>query len=131
MREEDVSNVESVGTSEFREINSPSVGTSELREIKSPPVIKRRKKVRFIVPESPKIDTSAREELEELMEAREAGIAYILGHSYMKAKQGSSMMKKLVINYGYEFLRRNSRTTSYAFSLPHASTLEVGMVYHV
>lgn len=131
MSEEDVSNVESVGTSEFREINSPSVGTSELREIKSPPVIKRRKKVRFIVPESPKIDTSAREELEELMEAREAGIAYILGHSYMKAKQGSSMMKKLVINYGYEFLRRNSRTTSYAFSLPHASTLEVGMVYHV
>ncbi|KAK4598165.1 hypothetical protein RGQ29_015591 [Quercus rubra] len=113
-------------------INSTeTVGTSEVREIRSPPVMQRRKKVRFIVPESPKIDTSVREELQELMEAREAGIAYILGQSYMKAKQGSSMIKKLVINYGYEFLRRNSRVASYAFSLPHASTLEVGMVYNV
>ncbi|XP_050276769.1 potassium transporter 6 [Quercus robur] len=114
------------------DINSTeTVGTSEVREIRSPPVMQRRKKVRFIVPESPNIDTSVREELRELMEAREAGIAYILGQSYMKAKQGSSMIKKLVINYGYEFLRRNSRVTSYAFSLPHASTLEVGMVYNV
>nr|POF02968.1 potassium transporter 6 [Quercus suber] len=107
------------------DINSTeTVGTSEVREIRSPPVMQRRKKVRFIVPESPNIDTSVREELRELMEAREAGIAYILGQSYMKAKQGSSMIKKLVINYGYEFLRRNSRVASYAFSLPHASTLE-------
>ncbi|KAF3945479.1 hypothetical protein ACB098_03G151400 [Castanea mollissima] len=111
--------------------NTETVGTSEVREIRSPPVMQRRKKVRFIVPESPNIDTSVREELQELMEAREAGIAYILGQSYMKAKQGSSMIKKLVINYGYEFLRRNSRVASYAFSLPHASTLEVGMVYNV
>jgi KUP system potassium uptake protein len=116
--EDDMSNVE-------------SVGTSELREIKSPPMIRSRKRVRFLVPEGPKIDTIAREELQELMEARESGIAYILGHSHMKAKQGSSMLKKLVINYGYEFLRRNSRATTYAFTLPHASTLEVGMVYHV
>ncbi|KAL0004159.1 hypothetical protein SO802_011720 [Lithocarpus litseifolius] len=113
-------------------INSTEiVGTSEVREIRSPPVMQRRKKVRFIVPESPNIDTSVREELRELMEARESGIAYILGQSYMKAKQGSSMIKKLVINYGFEFLRRNSRVASYAFSLPHASTLEVGMVYNV
>ncbi|XP_041011030.1 potassium transporter 6-like [Juglans microcarpa x Juglans regia] len=111
--------------------NIESAGTSELREIKSPPAIQPRKRVRFVVPESPKIDTSAREELQELMEAREAGIAYILGHTYMKAKQGSSMLKKLVINYGYEFLRRNSRAETYAFSHPLASTLEVGMVYRV
>ncbi|KAE8023415.1 hypothetical protein FH972_009109 [Carpinus fangiana] len=111
--------------------SAESVGTSELREIKSPPMIRSRKRVRFLVPESPKIDKIAREELHELMEARESGIAYIMGHSHMKAKQGSSMLKKLVINYGYEFLRRNSRATTYAFTVPHASTLEVGMVYHV
>ncbi|KAG6708309.1 hypothetical protein I3842_06G074400 [Carya illinoinensis] len=115
---DDVSNVEPVGPSELREIN-PS------------PVIKPQKRVRFIMPESPKIDASAREELQELMEAREAGIAYILGHSYVKAKHGSSALKKLVIDYGYEFLRRNSRASTYAFSLQHACTLEVGMVYQV
>lgn len=111
--------------------NTESSGTSELREIRSPPVVQPRKRVRFILPESPKINTGAREELQELMEAREAGIAYILGHSYVKAKQGSSMLKKFVINYGYEFLRRNSRGPTYALSVPHASTLEVGMIYHV
>ncbi|KAF5726756.1 potassium transporter 6-like [Tripterygium wilfordii] len=108
-----------------------SVGTSELVEIRSPPSIQQRKKVRFILPDSPKIDRVAQEELRELVEAREAGIAYILGHSYMRAKQGSSMIKKFVISYGYEFLRRNSRAATYALSVPHASTLEVGMAYHV
>ncbi|XVF44038.1 hypothetical protein PTKIN_Ptkin02bG0088200 [Pterospermum kingtungense] len=107
-----------------------AAGPSELKEIWSPPD-KLRKRVRFIVPESPEIDSGAREELQELMEAREAGIAYILGHSYVKAKQGSSLMKKLVINLGYEFLRRNSQPPTYALSVPHASTLEVGMIYHV
>ncbi|KAK9276152.1 hypothetical protein L1049_005683 [Liquidambar formosana] len=111
--------------------NAESAGTSELREIRSPIVIQPRKKVRFIVPESPQIDMSAQEELQELMEAREAGVAYILGHSYVRAKQGSSLLKKLVINLGYDFLRRNCRGPAHALSVPNASTLEVGMVYHV
>ncbi|XP_061986760.1 potassium transporter 6-like [Populus nigra] len=118
LKEDDVDNIE-------------SAGTSELREIRSPPVIQPRKRVRFRVPDSPKINRGAREELQELMEAREAGIAYILGHSYVRAKQGSSMLKKLVINYGYGFLRRNSRAPASTLSAPHASTLQVGMVYHV
>lgn len=111
--------------------NIESVGTSELREIKSPKTPTPRKRVRFLIPESPKIDNSAREELQELMEAREAGIAYILGHSYVKAKQGSSFFKRAVLNFGYDFLRKNSRSPSHALSVPHASTLEVGMVCYV
>ncbi|GFY91028.1 K+ uptake permease 6 [Actinidia rufa] len=81
--------------------------------------------------DSPEIDRGVREELQDLMEAREAGVAYILGHSYVRAKQGSSLLKKFVINYGYDLLRRNSRAPTYALSVPHASTLEVGMAYHV
>ncbi|CAN0925510.1 Potassium transporter 6 [Linum grandiflorum] len=96
-----------------------------------PPVNQVRKRVRFIVPESPKIDKAAREELQEVMEAREAGIAYIVGHSHIRAKQGSSMLKRFVVNYGYEFLRRNSRGPTDGLSVPHASTLEVGMLYNV
>lgn len=108
-----------------------TVGTSEHREIMSPPVTQRKKRVRFVVPESPKINVGAKEELAELMEAREAGIAYILGNTYMRAKQGSSLVRRFAIDYGYEFLRRNSRTATYALSVPHASSLEVGMIYHV
>lgn len=105
-------------------------GTSELKEIQSP-IITTKKRVRFMLPESPKIEDGAREELQDLMEAREAGIAYIMGHSHVRAKQGSGWIKKAVINVGYDFLRRNSRAPSYPLSVPHASTLEVGMVCHI
>lgn len=90
-----------------------------------------KKRVRFVVPESPEMDDCSRAELRDLMEAREAGVAYILGHSYVKAKKGSSFIKKMVVNLGYEFLRRNSRHSTDTLIVPHASTLEVGMVYHV
>ncbi|KAL4568384.1 hypothetical protein LXL04_023995 [Taraxacum kok-saghyz] len=96
----------------------------------SPPVP--RKRVRFVLPEtSPQMDTGVRDELRELMEAREAGLAFIRGHCYVKAKRGSSLMKRFVINFGYDFLRRNSRGPANALSFPQASTLEVGMVYQV
>ncbi|KAL3368361.1 hypothetical protein AABB24_009302 [Solanum stoloniferum] len=116
---------------EDEDVSAELVGTSERKEILSPRVTKLKKRVRFVIPESPKIDRSAQEELRELMEAREAGIAYILGHSYVRAKQGSSLFKKIAINFGYDFLRRNSRPPTYTLSVPHASTLEVGMVYNV
>ncbi|XP_065878216.1 potassium transporter 8-like [Euphorbia lathyris] len=105
------------------------VGTSERREIESPK--RRRKRVKFVVPESRQIDRDVEEEMEELMQAREAGMAFILGHSYVRTKRGSSWLKRVVINYGYDFLRKNSRGPRYALSIPHASTLEVGMVYYV
>ncbi|XVE83934.1 hypothetical protein DITRI_Ditri16bG0128700 [Diplodiscus trichospermus] len=109
--------------------SSEIVCTSEIRESNTPQRL--RKRVRFVVPESPGIDRDAKEELQELMEAREAGMAFILGHSYVRAKKGSSLMKRIVINLGYDFLRRNSRGPTYALTIPHASTLEVGMVYQV
>lgn len=90
-----------------------------------------RKKARFVLPKNAQVDSEVRRELQELMDAREAGMSFILGHSYMKAKSGSSFIKRIVINFFYEFLRRNSRGPSYAATIPHASTLEVGMVYQV
>nr|KJB75836.1 hypothetical protein B456_012G060500 [Gossypium raimondii] len=124
------SNLEGIRMHEDGDVDSSQiVGTSEPRVAKSPEKV--RKRVRFIVPESSQINNGVKEELQELMEAREAGMAFILGHSYVRAKKGSSLIKKIVINLGYDFLRRNSRGPTYALSIPHASTLEVGMVYQV
>ncbi|TYG74865.1 hypothetical protein ES288_D04G218000v1 [Gossypium darwinii] len=66
--------------------------------------------VRFIMPESPKMESEAMEEL---------------------AKQGSILIKKLVIDFEFEFLQKNSRPSTLALTVPHVSTMEVGMVYHV
>ncbi|KAL2500034.1 Potassium transporter 8 [Abeliophyllum distichum] len=110
-------------------LSEEATSATKLTEISSPEVP--RKRVRFLVPESPQINVNARAELKELMEAREAGMAFILGHCYVKAKTGSSLIKRIVINTCYDFLRRNSRGPAYALCFPRASTLEVGMVYHV
>ncbi|URE30364.1 Potassium transporter [Musa troglodytarum] len=101
-------------------------GPSSSTEIQSP--IRARKKVRFVLPTSPRMNASTREELQELMEAREAGMAFILGHSYVRAKSGSGFVRRFAINYGYDFLRRNSRGPAYAVNIPYASTLEREMI---
>ncbi|AEE35043.1 K+ uptake permease 6 [Arabidopsis thaliana] len=108
-------------------------GTSEIRSPKPKKKSKSKvkKRVRFVVPETPKIEKETRQELMELTEAREGGVAYIMGNAYMKAKPGSGLLKRLAINIGYEFLRRNTRGPRNMLTSPHASTLEVGMIYNV
>nr|GEW13134.1 potassium transporter 2-like isoform X1 [Tanacetum cinerariifolium] len=72
-----------------------------------------------------------REELHDLSDAQQSGTAFILGHSHVKAKQGSGVGKRLAINFAYNFLRRNCRGPDVVLKVPPASLLEVGMVYVV
>lgn len=94
-------------------------------------VSSRSKRVRFVLPENAQINSEVRSELQELTEARETGMSFIMGRSYMKAKSGSSLIKRIAINFIYEFLTRNSRGPAYAANVPQVSTLEVGMVCQV
>ena len=71
------------------------------------------------------------DELKEIIDAQEAGISYILGHSYMEARGSSSWVKKFAINWAFNFLNRNCRGHSMALRIPHNSLIEVGMTYHV
>ncbi|KAI8008988.1 putative potassium transporter 13 [Camellia lanceoleosa] len=71
------------------------------------------------------------EELQELIEAREAGVVYMLGNTYIVASEVSPVMKKFAINIVYAFLRRNSRRPAVALGIPHPSLIEMGMAYHV
>ncbi|XWS08381.1 hypothetical protein CRYUN_Cryun41cG0074800 [Craigia yunnanensis] len=77
------------------------------------------------------MEVQLREELEDVLAAQEAGTAFILGHSHVRAKQGSSVLKRLAINFGYNFLRRNCRGPDVALKVPPVSLIEVGMVYVV
>lgn len=90
-----------------------------------------RKKVRFTLPaSSPKMRATVREELQELIDARESGTAYFLGQSHLAARDGSNLMKKLLI-LTYVFLDKNSREPPVALNIPHAALVEVGMVYTI
>ncbi|KAJ6855171.1 potassium transporter 2 isoform X1 [Populus alba x Populus x berolinensis] len=77
------------------------------------------------------MDLQMQGELEDLSTAQQAGTAFIIGHSHVQAKQGSSVLKRLALNFGYNFLRRNCRGPDVALKVPPVSLLEVGMVYIV
>ncbi|XVF39989.1 hypothetical protein PTKIN_Ptkin01aG0077400 [Pterospermum kingtungense] len=70
-------------------------------------------------------------ELEDLTEARESGLAYMMGSTCVMASETSSYLKKFVINVVYGFLRQNCRRPSTALGVPHTFLIEVGMVYRV
>ncbi|KAJ6868361.1 hypothetical protein NC651_033434 [Populus alba x Populus x berolinensis] len=89
----------------------------------------RRKKVRFLMPEgSPRMRVSVREELQELIDARESGTAYFLGQSHLTVRNDSNFLKKFLIK-AYVFLDKNCREPPVALNIPHAALVEVGMVY--
>lgn len=94
----------------------------------------KRRQVTFAVDdndfEDPK-EVQMREEIQDLLDAQQSGTAFILGHSHVKTKQGSSVWKRLAVNFAYNFLRRNCRGPDVVLKVPPASLLEVGMVYVV
>lgn len=83
-----------------------------------------RKKVRFR-------GVGCSKELDELAEARESGLAYMMGNICVLATETSSYLRKFIINVVYGFLRRNCRRPETALGVPHTSLIEVGMVYRV
>uniref|UniRef100_A0A0A9I2F4 Potassium transporter n=1 Tax=Arundo donax TaxID=35708 RepID=A0A0A9I2F4_ARUDO len=93
--------------------------------------LSRRRRVRFQISEEERIDLQVRDELSDLLQAKEAGVAYIIGHSYVKARKNSSFLKTFGINYAYSFLRKNCRGPSVTLHIPHISLIEVGMIYYV
>uniref|UniRef100_A0A453AR26 Potassium transporter n=1 Tax=Aegilops tauschii subsp. strangulata TaxID=200361 RepID=A0A453AR26_AEGTS len=90
-----------------------------------------RRRVRFQVAEEEQINPQVRDELSDLLEAKEAGVAYIIGHSYVKARKNSNFLKSFAIDYAYSFLRKNCRGPSVTLHIPHISLIEVGMIYYV
>ncbi|KAF8380136.1 hypothetical protein HHK36_027618 [Tetracentron sinense] len=95
------------------------------------PQLSRRRRVRFELVDADYLELQVREELLELVEAKHSGVAYVMGHSYIKARRSSSFLKKFVINMAYSFLRKNCRSPAVALNIPHISLIEVGMIYYV
>ncbi|KAL1534335.1 Potassium transporter 7, variant 2 [Salvia divinorum] len=76
-------------------------------------------------------EQSLEKELSFLRKAKESGVVYLLGHGDIRARKNSWFIKKLVINYFYAFLRKNSRRGTANLSVPHSHLIQVGMTYMV
>ncbi|KAG7622743.1 Potassium transporter [Arabidopsis suecica] len=77
------------------------------------------------------VEQSLEKELSFIHKAKESGVVYLLGHGDIRATKDSWFLKKLVINYLYAFLRKNSRRGITNLSVPHTHLMQVGMTYMV
>ncbi|KAF8722306.1 hypothetical protein HU200_022619 [Digitaria exilis] len=59
------------------------------------------------------------------------GVVYIVGESEVVAKPHSNLLKKIVVNYIYSFLRKNSRNGEKMLSIPRGQLLKVGITYEI
>ncbi|GAB4847537.1 Potassium transporter 5 [Ancistrocladus abbreviatus] len=75
--------------------------------------------------------STAEEEVQFVKNAMEKGVVYLLGETEVIAKDNSSFFKKIVINYVYDFLRKNFRKGDQAMAVPHGRLLRVGMTYEI
>ncbi|EPS73025.1 hypothetical protein M569_01730, partial [Genlisea aurea] len=84
------------------------------------------RRVRFQVPE---ISSAVNEELRQLSDEKENGIAHFVGRSHVKAKKGSSLIKRMIIT-AFIFLDKNSRSPpATGLRSPVPALLEVGTVH--
>ncbi|WRX19355.1 Potassium transporter - like 10 [Theobroma cacao] len=90
-----------------------------------------RRRVRFKLQDVKYKDPNVKEELLELVEAKHSGVAYVLGHSHIKAKRNAPFLKRFVIHVAYSFLRKNCRAPAVVLNIPHTCLIEVGMNYYL
>ncbi|KAK1294352.1 Potassium transporter 5 [Acorus calamus] len=73
----------------------------------------------------------AEEEILFLESSRNAGVVYLLGHTEVRANKDSCLFRKIIIDYVYDFLRRNFRQGFVALQIPNRNLLQVGMNYYI
>ncbi|PQM35474.1 potassium transporter 5 [Prunus yedoensis var. nudiflora] len=73
----------------------------------------------------------AEEEIQFVQGAMKDGIVYLLGETEVLAAQNSSLFKKFVVNYAYDFLRKNFRQGEQVMAIPRTRLLKVGMTYEI
>jgi len=71
------------------------------------------------------------QEQQSILEEMNKGVVYIFGESEVVARPHSSLLKKIVVNYIYSFLRKNSRNGEKMMSIPRRQVLKVGISYEI
>jgi len=71
------------------------------------------------------------EEISFVQRAMEKNVVYILGEAEVVAEPNSTILKKIVINHIYNFLRRNFRQGENLMAIPRSRLLRIGMTYEI
>ncbi|KAK1319254.1 Potassium transporter 5 [Acorus calamus] len=71
------------------------------------------------------------EEVQFVDKAMEKGVVYLIGEAEVVAEPHSSLFKRVVVNYIYNMIRRNTRQGETMMSIPHGRLLRIGMTYDI
>ncbi|XP_018829891.2 potassium transporter 5-like [Juglans regia] len=70
-------------------------------------------------------------EMEAVEKAWRAGVVHLIGENEVVAGEGAGIGKRILIDYAYNFLKRNLRQSEKVFDIPHKRMLKVGMTYEL
>ncbi|KAF7818227.1 potassium transporter 5-like [Senna tora] len=70
-------------------------------------------------------------EIETIEKACEAGIVHLIGENEVIASKGGGIWDRILIDYAYNFLKRNVRQSGKVFDIPHKRMVKVGMKYEL
>jgi len=74
---------------------------------------------------------SVEEEKQFVQKEMEKGVVYLLGETEVVAANNSSIIKRIIVNYAYNFMRRNFRQGGEVMMIPRSRLLKVGMTYEI
>ena len=81
--------------------------------------------------EKEKQQEEAEREIEIIDKACRAGVVHLIGENEVIASKGASLGDRILINYAYNFLKKNLRQSEKVFDIPHKRMLKVGMTYEL
>ncbi|KAM0053983.1 putative potassium transporter [Helianthus debilis subsp. tardiflorus] len=71
------------------------------------------------------------DDVAKLDQAWRTGIVHLVGENEIVSKPRSSIGKKFLIDYAYNFMKRNLKQSYNVFEIPHEKMLKVGMTYEL
>ncbi|KAH0739760.1 hypothetical protein KY290_038465 [Solanum tuberosum] len=74
---------------------------------------------------------SMERDIQVVERAYSVGVVHLVGEQDVIASKGSNIVKRVVIDYAFNFLKRNLRQSSKVFDIPHKRMLKVGMIYEI
>ncbi|KAJ4828492.1 hypothetical protein Tsubulata_012455 [Turnera subulata] len=78
-----------------------------------------------------KLQEEVDRDVEVLDKACRAGVVHLIGENEVIARQGAGLGKRILIDYAYNFLKKNLRQSDKVFDIPHKRMLKVGMTYEL
>ncbi|KAM0856776.1 hypothetical protein ACQ4PT_048852 [Festuca glaucescens] len=71
------------------------------------------------------------DEIELIQRGMEDGVVHLLGETNVVAEQNAGLVKKIIVDYAYNFIRKNFRQPEKITCVPHNRLLRVGMTYEI